>query len=192
MEKLDIEKIKEEIKNNLSERRYNHSVGTMKRAEKMAKIYNVDVEKAKLAGLTHDMAKELSQEEKLKYVKENNIKIDEVERLCPDLLHGKIAAHMCKVKYGFDEDMQEAIAFHTTGKVNMSILGKIIFLADITEENRNYEDTGKLRELSEKNLDEAMLYALNKTIEKTVKTNKLLHPDSVNSRNHILSVNYKM
>lgn len=192
MEKLDIEKIKEEIKNNLSERRYNHSIGTMKRAEKMAKIYNVDVEKAKLAGLTHDMAKELSQEEKLKYVKENNIKIDEVERLCPDLLHGKIAAHMCKVKYGFDEDMQEAIAFHTTGKVNMSILGKIIFLADITEENRNYEDTGKLRELSEKNLDEAMLYALNKTIEKTVKTNKLLHPDSVNSRNHILSVNYKM
>ena len=99
---------------------------------------------------------------------------------------------MCKVKYGFDEDMQEAIAFHTTGKVNMSILGKIIFLADITEENRNYEDAGKLRELSEKNLDEAMLYALNKTIEKTVKTNKLLHPDSVNSRNHILSVNYKM
>lgn len=192
MEELDIEKIKEEIKNKLSEKRYNHSIGTMKRAEKMAKIYNIDVEKAKLAGLTHDIAKELSQEEKLKYVKKNNIKIDEVERLCPDLLHGKIAAHMCKIKYGFDEEMQEAIAFHTTAKVNMSVLGKIIFLADITEENRNFEDVDILRELSEKNLDEAMLYALNKTIEKTVKTNKLLHPDSVNSRNHILSANYKM
>ena len=167
MKKLDIEKIKQDVKNILSEKRYRHSVGTMKRAEKMAKIYNVDVEKY-------------------------NIEIDEIERLCPDLLHGKIAAHMCKEKYGFDEEIQEAISFHTTSNVNLSILGKIIFLADITEENRNFEDIEFLRDLSEKDIDEAMLYALDKTIEKTVKTNKLLHPNSVNSRNHILSLKYKM
>ena len=192
MKKLDIEKIKQDVKNILSEKRYRHSVGTMKRAEKMAKIYNVDVEKAKLAGITHDMAKEISKEGKLKYVEKYNIEIDEIERLCPDLLHGKIAAHMCKEKYGFDEEIQEAISFHTTSNVNLSILGKIIFLADITEENRNFEDIEFLRDLSEKDIDEAMLYALDKTIEKTVKTNKLLHPNSVNSRNHILSLKYKM
>ena len=76
-----IDKIKEDLKNTLSERRYIHSLGVMEMAVELAKIYNVDEKKAELAGLLHDNAKEMTPEELLKYVDDNNIKISEVERI---------------------------------------------------------------------------------------------------------------
>ena len=76
-----IDKIIQELKENLSEKRYIHSLGTMERAEELAKIYGVDIEKARLAGLTHDIAKEMTKEESLQYIKEHNIEIDEIEEI---------------------------------------------------------------------------------------------------------------
>ena len=76
----DIEKIKEDLKQILSERRYEHSIGVMNMAEELAKIYKVDIEIAKIAGLLHDNAKEMTKEEMFKYVEENNIEITEFEK----------------------------------------------------------------------------------------------------------------
>ena len=76
----NIEKIKKDLKQVLSERRYEHSIGVMNMAEEFAKIYKVDIETAKIAGLLHDNAKEMTKEEMLKYVEENNIEITEIER----------------------------------------------------------------------------------------------------------------
>ena len=87
-----IEQIKKELKNMLSEKRYIHSIGVMKMASELAKIYNVDIEMAQIAGLLHDNAKEMTDEEMLQYVKENNIKISETEKNSIQLLHGKIGA----------------------------------------------------------------------------------------------------
>ena len=90
MEKIDI--IKEELKQILSEKRYIHSIGVMEMAMELAQIYNIDIETAQIAGLLHDNAKEMTDDEMLQYVKENNIQISETEKNSVKLLHGKIGA----------------------------------------------------------------------------------------------------
>ena len=104
-----LETIKEDLKQSLSEKRYIHSIGVMEMSEELAKIYNVDVETAKIAGLLHDIAKEMPKEEILKYVDENNIIITEVESINTGILHGKIGADIEKKKYNVNEQIQKAI-----------------------------------------------------------------------------------
>ena len=113
-----LNKINEDIKKELSEKRYNHSVGVMKKAEELAKIHGVDVNKAKLVGLAHDIGKELSSDDKLKYCSEHGIFVDDIERQNTGLLHTKIGADICKRRYGFTQDMQDAIKYHATGNEN--------------------------------------------------------------------------
>lgn len=193
MEEININKINEDIKKELSEKRYNHSVGVMKKAEELAKIYNVNVNKAKLVGLAHDIGKELSSEEKLKYVKENNIKIDEIEKINVGLLHSKIGADICKKRYGFDEEMQNAIKYHTTGNKDMNLLAKIIFVADKIEETRKYKDENKMkileeaRNLAKENIDKALLYEIDASLIYTIQKKELIHPDSIETRNMIIT-----
>ena len=193
MEEININKINEDIKKELSEKRYNHSVGVMKKAEELAKIYNVNVNKAKLVGLAHDIGKELSSEEKLKYVKENNIKIDEIEKINVGLLHSKIGADICKKRYGFDEEMQNAIKYHTTGNKDMNLLAKIIFVADKIEETRKYKDGNKMkileeaRNLAKENIDKALLYEIDASLIYTIQKKELIHPDSIETRNMIIT-----
>ena len=141
MEKVEelLNKIDNDLKKVLSEKRYNHSLGVMKKAEELAKIYKIDVDKAKLVGLAHDIGKELPKEEMLEYVKENNIEVDSVEEVNVGLLHAKIGADICKKKYGFSQDMQNAIKYHTVGNENMDLLAKIIFVADKIEDGRTYK-----------------------------------------------------
>ena len=99
-----IERIKNDLKENLTEYRYIHSLGVMEMAEELATIYNVDVESTRLAGLLHDIAKEMTEEESLKYVAENSIAIDDIEKINVSILHGKIGADIVpyrnESKYG--------------------------------------------------------------------------------------------
>ena len=184
--------IDNDIKKELSEKRYTHSVEVMKKAGELAKLYGEDINKAKLIGLAHDIGKELSREKKLEYVKINKIDIDEIEKINVGLLHGKIGADICKKRYGFTEDMQEAIRYHTTGNENMSQLSKIIFIADKIEDSRNYKDLKKKQELDRarivalEDIDEAMLYLIDNSLEHTMQKKELIHPDSINTRNKII------
>ncbi len=183
-----IDKIKQELKENLSEKRYIHSLGTMERAEELAKIYGVDIEKARLAGLTHDIAKEMTKEESLKYIKEHNIEIDEIEEINVKLLHGKIGANMVKEKYGLCQEIQNAILYHTTTDKNMDMLAKIIYVADKTEKNRKSKefDIEYERELANKDIDAAIIYILDGNIEEIIKKGKLIHPKAIETRNSLL------
>lgn len=189
--KFDIEKILEDVKNTLSEKRYIHSIGVMKQAEYLAKKYGQDVEIAKAVGIAHDIAKELTEEEKIKYVEENKIKIDEIEKINIGLLHAKIGADICKKKYNFTEEMQNAIKYHTTGNENMDTLAKIIFVADKTEENRKYDDLQTVQKLADEDLDKCILYILDYMLVDNVKKQKTIHPDSIKIRNKILLENLK-
>ncbi|MFR7874725.1 MAG: bis(5'-nucleosyl)-tetraphosphatase (symmetrical) YqeK [Christensenellales bacterium] len=183
-----IDKIKQELKESLSEKRYIHSLGTMERAEELAKIYGVDVEKARLAGLTHDIAKEMTKEESLQYIKEHNIEIDEIEEINVKLLHGKIGANMLKEKYGLCQEIQDAILYHTTTDKNMDMLAKIIYVADKTENNRKSKefDIEYERELANKDIDAAIIYILDGNIEEIIKKGKLVHPKAIETRNSLL------
>lgn len=188
MEIQDIEKI---VKQRLSERRYLHCLGVERRAEILAKRYGVDENKAKLAGMMHDIAKEMTTEEMLQYASKHAIPVSEIEKEIPKVLHGKIGASICKEEFHLEEDIQKAVAYHTTGSPNMDLLAKIIYLADLTEENRTFPDIETIRYLSETNIDEAILYALNREITSKIQENKLIHPASLETRNEILKNNIK-
>lgn len=187
-----LRKINQDIQRELSEKRYNHSIGVMKKSEELAKLYKVNINKAKLVGLAHDIGKELSKEDKLKYVKENDIEIDRIEKINVGLLHGKIGADICKKRYDFTEDMQDAIKFHTTGNKDMDLLAKIIFVADKIEEGRKYKDKNKMQELelireaAKENLDEAMLGLIDSSLIYTMQKKNLIHPDSISTRNQLI------
>ena len=199
MEKLEnieveelLKRIDSDLKSTLSEKRYKHSLGVMKKAEELALIYGVDVNIAKLTGLAHDIGKEFSDEEMLKYAKENNIEVDSLEKVNVGLLHAKIGADICKKKYNFTEEMQNAIKYHTVGNENMDLLAKIIFVADKTEEGRNYkkeeknEQLQKVRELSKIDINKALLYEIDSSLIYTIQKHKLVHTDSILTRNKLL------
>ena len=185
---MEYEEIENDVKSVLSEYRFTHSLGVVKKAVELAKIYGVQEETAKKVGIAHDIAKEMTDEEMLEYVKNNNIEIDEIETVKPSLLHGKIGADIAAKKYGFTEDMVNAIKWHTTGRENMSMLEEIIYVADKTEENRKGTrfNLEKSRELSTQNIDETLIFLMNEFITYNVKNEWLIHPETIIARNDLL------
>ncbi len=181
-----IENIQKELREKLSEKRYEHSLGVMKKAGELAKIYKIDTDIAELTGLAHDIAKEMTKEEKLEYAKKHHIEIDEIEKSNIGLLHAKIGADIAKNKYGFNIEMQNAIKYHTVTNPDMDLLAKIIFVSDKIEENREYEGVQELRKLAEINIDECMLKILDYTIKENIDKGKLVHPNSILTRNRLL------
>jgi len=188
----DIEKIKEDLKQILSERRYEHSIGVMNMAEELAKIYKVDIEIAKIAGLLHDNAKEMTKEEMFKYVEENNIEITEFEKLNVPILHGKIGADIAKKKYGVSEQIAKAIEYHTTTSPKMDTLAKIIYVSDKVELTRKSEkfDIEPERKLARIDLDKAVLLIINNTTKYLIDNNKMIATESIETRNKLLLSNW--
>lgn len=183
---MQIEELEKIVQKKLSQYRYYHSKCVQKRCKQLAMIYKVDVETAEKVGIMHDIAKEMYEDEKLQYVEEKYIVIDEIERKNPELLHAKIGAHMTRELYGFTEEMAKAIEAHTTGKKNMDILAKILFVADATGEDRTWEEVERIRKKSETNLDEAIIYIIEKNIVDNLKKGRLIHPDGIYARNELV------
>ncbi len=183
---MELEQIKSEIHSRLSEKRYYHSVCVMERCEELAKKFEFDSETAKKVGISHDIAKEITDEEKIEYCNKNNIEIDDMERKNVSLLHAKIGAHMVKELFGFNDQMSQAINAHTTGLPRMDMLSKILFIADRTSKERNFPDINYLNELLEKNINEAILYILDKKIELQLNKKSNIHVNTIITRNEIL------
>ena len=185
----DLEEIiKADIKQKLSEHRYIHSIGVMEKAEELAIFFGEDAEKARLIGLAHDIAKQMSIQEIKDYIEEYGIELDEVEKLNVSLIHAKIGADICKREYDFDEQMVNAVKYHTTGKPCMDMMAKIIFMADKIEGNRNYIGIERRRKLVLEDIDEAIIETINYTTQYCIEANELIHPDSINTRNYLLRI----
>lgn len=183
---MNLEEIQEFVKSQLSEKRYYHSTCVMERSKELALKYGVDVEIVAKIGIAHDIAKEMTEEEKLKYVKENNIEIDETEKINTGLLHAKIGKDISIKKFGFTENMGQAIENHTTGNKDMDIYSKILFIADRTSKDRNFEDLEYLNELVDKGIDEAVLYILDKKIKLQIEKRASIHINGIIARNYLL------
>ncbi|MCL2874382.1 MAG: bis(5'-nucleosyl)-tetraphosphatase (symmetrical) YqeK [Defluviitaleaceae bacterium] len=142
----------------MSEKRYIHTIGVAKEAIKLADMYGEDAEKAYIAALLHDIAKEMPNSSKLAMAKAVGIKLDEELEKIPTLLHGYLGAQIAKTDFGIDDEyVLDAIRYHTTGRANMTLLEKIIYLADIIEPNREiYEGLPQIRQKAFDNLDEAV------------------------------------
>jgi len=184
---MDLKQIQEYIKNKLSEKRYYHSICVMERSRELAIKFGADVEIAEKIGIAHDVAKEMTEEEKLKYVKENNIEIDDTEKENTGLLHAKIGKDISIKEFEFNESMGQAIANHTTGNKDMDIYSKILFIADRTSKDRNFEDLEYLNQLVDKGIDEAVLYILDKKIKLQIEKRASIHINGIIARNNIIN-----
>ena len=180
------EEVYEAVKNELSESRFIHSEGVKQRCVEFAKLNGIDVEKAKLVGIAHDIAKEIPKEDRIRIAVENGIELDEFEKENTSLIHAKLGAKICKDRFGFDDDMCRAIEAHTTGKKNMNALDKILYLSDCCEPSRNFEGAHDIYEVGKLSLDEGYLLALIRKIEYTLNSKSKIHKDSIDAYNDCL------
>jgi predicted HD superfamily hydrolase involved in NAD metabolism len=163
---MDRQQMKEKLKRKLPEKRFEHSIGVEYTAATMAFMYGVDIEKAMTAGLLHDCAKYVPNEKKIKKCQKRGIAISQCERRNPELLHAKLSAVYAKEKYGVkDKEVLSAIAYHTTGKPDMTTLEKIIYIADYIEPNRNIlPEMDLIRREAYTDLDVCLFHILKNTI----------------------------
>lgn len=163
---MNRKEIKERVKMALSSNRYEHTLGVEYTAACLAMRYGADMEKASLAGLLHDCAKQISTEEKLEACKRYGLPISEYERQNPELLHAKLGAAFARDLYGVeDEEILSAITWHTTGKPDMSLLDKILYIADFMEPNRDQaSNLPVVRTLAFQNLDDCLYRILEDSI----------------------------
>ncbi len=175
------------LRKNLSKVRYEHSLNVCKESAKIAGHYGCDVTKAELAGLVHDCAKGADIKEQEDYARNCGFEVDDLTYKIPGLIHAPASVYVCKNVFEItDIEILTAIRYHTTGKADMNLLDKILYVADIIEPGRKFKEAIKLRELAYKDIDDALLYALDSTITLLIKSRTLLHFDTVDARNSIL------
>lgn len=158
--------LREKVKGHQSDKRFEHTVGVMYTAASLAMRYGADMQKALLAGLLHDCAKSYPSDVMLGYCEQYGISISDTERENPGLLHAKLGAYLAKTEYGVDDkEISDAICYHTTGRPNMTLLDKIIYIADYMEPNRNQaSNLDVIRELAFEDLDKCLLQILEATL----------------------------
>ena len=185
--------IKNDMKRELTEKRFLHCERVMNKACELAEIYNVDINQVAVAGLTHDIAKEIPYLETMKLINENSIEVDEIELANPKLLHGPVGAFLVKKRYGLCENIQNAIKLHTRTSKDMTVLDKIIFVADKIEDGRKNDNynIGFERELAKTNLDATVIMIIDNNIIHLLEKGKLVHPDSIMTTNFLKMKLYK-
>jgi len=181
------------LKAKLSPARFLHSQAVVNTAMKMGEKLGIDKhmeEKLGLAALLHDFAKDLSGQQLLKIARANNLITCKAEEVQSDLLHGPVGAFLCRRDLQIeDQEILGAINFHTTGHAGMSLLDKIVFLADLVEPSRNYTGVDELRKICEDDLDKGLLFAFDCTLQYVLRRELLIHPLTVQARNeHLLSI----
>ena len=155
------DEIKAVLKNRMNEHRYEHSLNVAKRAAVLAEKYGADAEKARFAGLIHDICKGIPQEEQLTIIEKEGITLDEDTKKSPALWHSIAGAIYCEHELCVtDKDVLNAVRYHTSGRGNMSILEKVVYMADLTSAERNYPDVEYTRNLTDKSLDEGIAYGV--------------------------------
>lgn len=167
--------------------RFRHSRDVSRTAIRLSERWGADIEQARIAGILHDCARSLKGDALLSAVKGEGLLPSEIELMQPALLHAPLGAVWAQKRFGVDDPaILQAIRRHTTGAMNMTLLDKIIYLADYIEPGRNFPGVEKIRELAAVGLDEALLEAYNRTIAYIVAGDGLLHPDTVAGRNSLL------
>lgn len=183
MTQKDWIKLQRKIEKVQDEERFDHTLGVMHTAAALAMAYGYDVNRARMAGLLHDCAKSIvPNSEKAALCDKYKIKISGFERENPHLLHGKLGAYIAKNTYGIDDDeICSAIAYHTTGKIKMTFLEQIVFIADYIEPNRDeMPRLDKIRKTAFSDLDKCTGMIMSDTLEYLIKNGR---PVDIETRN---------
>lgn len=168
----------------MSDKRYHHSICVSEAAVGLARRYGADVQKAETAGILHDIMKDLAPERQLSMMEAYGIRLTDVERSAQKLWHAMLGAeYLRKELHIADTEILDAVRYHTTGRKNMTLLDKILFIADFISADRDYPGVEKLREAAEKSLEEAMIEGFSYTIADLANSRKAIHPDTVEAYN---------
>ena len=166
----------------LKYKRIPHVLGTEQEAVRLAERYGADVRKAQVAALLHDCTKKLDMEQQLALCRRYGIRLDELEQKALKLLHAKTGAAIARDVFGVDDEIYRAIWWHTTGHANMTLLEKIIYLADYIEPSRDFPGVDKLRSVCYKDLDEGLLLGLEMSIEEMTNMGNPVHHATIEAR----------
>lgn len=182
-----VDEIKDYLKDNLKPSRYGHTLGVVNTAIKLAEIYGEDINKAKIAALCHDVAKNMNYEDMKIIMDEEGITLSLEEENSKELWHSIVAPVLGKRIFEIqDEEILSAMRWHTTGKENMTKLEKIIYLADLIEPSRNFEGIEEIRKISHEDLNLAMLKALTHTTIYLLTQGCAVDLNSVKARNYLV------
>ncbi|MBL0387327.1 bis(5'-nucleosyl)-tetraphosphatase (symmetrical) YqeK [Tumebacillus sp. ITR2] len=177
-------RVKEKVRSALSDARFQHVSGVVEAADMLAKRYGADAFKARLAAWTHDYAREWLVEQWYEVGRERGV--DEAFFEVAETLHGPIVATMLREEFNiYDEEIADAVRYHTTGRVEMTLLDKVVCLADYIEAGRHFPGVEELRTLAENDLDEALATAFDGTIRHLLDLHKPVFPLTLLARNDL-------
>ncbi len=175
---------KQILQKRLTPKRYNHSLCVADEAVRLAKKYGGDCDKAYLAGLLHDITKNATAEEHLNIFNEFGIMLNDIEKNAEKLWHAISGAAYIEHVLGIDDsEIITAVRYHTTAREGMSQLEKLLYLADFTSADRDYDDIDIMRQKVEISMEAALDYALSYTINDLVSRSKPLHLDTIKAYN---------
>ena len=170
----------------LKPKRMPHVLGTEQEAVRLAEKYGADVTKARIAALLHDCTKKLDMDEQLALCRQYAIPLDELEQKALKLLHSKTGAAIARDVFAVDDEIYNAILYHTTGKPDMTLLEKIIYLADYIEPTRDFPGVETLRRTVYEDLDRGLLLGLTMTIDEMEEMGNPVHHMTRDARDYLL------
>lgn len=182
------EEIIAELQKRLKPTRFQHTLGVAETAAELAVKYGADKDRAYLAGLLHDCAKNIEFTDALKYCREHDVPLKDICKTERSLIHAPLGAYIAKAEFGVDdEEILTAIYYHTTGHENMALLTKILYIADAIEPGRTQAGVETLREAAYTDLNEALIRSIDSTIRHIVNKGGLLDCDTVCARNFLIA-----
>ena len=169
----------------LKPKRMAHVLGTEQEAVRLARRYGVDEEEARIAALLHDCTKKLSLEEQLALCEQYGVKLDEMQSWALKLQHAITGAEVARDVFGVSDAVYQAIRWHTTGKADMKLLEKVIYLADYIEPTRNFPGVEELRRTVYENLDRGLLLGLEMSVQEMENWGNPVHEDTLRARDFL-------
>ncbi|WP_251554773.1 bis(5'-nucleosyl)-tetraphosphatase (symmetrical) YqeK [Neobacillus muris] len=174
------------VKPQLTEHRYEHTLGVMETAISLAKKYGGHEKKAEIAAIFHDYAKFRPKEEMKQIIIEQNFPQDLLD-FNAELWHAPVGAYLTKKEAGItDEEILNAIRYHTSGRPGMTLLEKIVYLADYIEPGRQFPGVEEVRQMAAENLDQALIKAVQNTIMFLMKKNQQVYPETFHTYNDLI------
>ncbi|MGG1677488.1 bis(5'-nucleosyl)-tetraphosphatase (symmetrical) YqeK [Neobacillus sp. NRS-1170] len=174
------------VKIQLTEHRYQHTLGVMKTAITLANQYGADEKKAELAAIFHDYAKFRPKDEMKEIIATKSFPQDLLEYNA-ELWHAPVGTYLVEKEAGIsDRDVLDAIRYHTSGRPGMTLLEKIIYLADYIEPGRHFPGVDEVREMAKESLDKALIKAVQNTIVFLMKKNQRVYPDTFHTYNDLI------
>ena len=173
------------LKSRLTGERFIHSLNVADMAKELAAIYGCDEGKAYYAGLIHDCTKNTPEEKQLKIMRDAGIELTELEMNNKKLWHAISGSAFIQSEYGItDPEIVSAVRYHTTGKADMTLLQKIIYVADFTSAERDYHNVNEIRHYARTDIDRAVFEGADFCIKELEKHGRDIHPDTVAARNY--------